>query len=157
MPGSVGSVIFSSLSKSIGNGISSPKSGAVGVLSVFGYMFGFVLHTVHIGVFMRFGCARARINTPRISAGILSGSGGVIGVGVAGTSGSLSVSVFADFGNSFANIPAMNFGTGKANSGFCVLITIVVVATYNGIAANTKMPNVNPASPRKCACDARIQ
>ena len=54
-------------------------------------------------------------------------------------------------------ILAIIFGIGIANNGFCVRITIVVVAIYNGIVVAIIKLNVNPPRPRKCACDMRIQ
>ena len=48
-------------------------------------------------------------------------------------------------------------GTGMANRGFCVLITIDVVAIYNGIVEIIIKQNVKPPIPRKCACEMRIQ
>lgn len=64
----------------------------------------------------------------------VSDSGSGMGVGAAvGT-------VFISFG-------ILIFGIGMVISGFFVRITSVVVATYSGSAANTKMPNTKPANP----------
>jgi len=45
----------------------------------------------------------------------------------------------------------MNFGIGIVNMGFLFLNIKVIDATYNGTAAKTKMQNVNPPKPCKCA------
>ena len=44
------------------------------------------------------------------------------------------------------------FGTGIVINGFFVRIINAVVATYNGNAANNKMPNTNPGNPCSSAC-----
>lgn len=124
-----------------------------------GYTFGVVVHTVQIGAFMRSGWVRARINAPRISAGNCS-IGGVVGVdGVSDSefvSGVFSSVVISD-GKNFFMILDIKCGTGMANRGFCVLITIDVVAIYNGIVEIIIKQNVSPPIPRKCACEMRIQ
>lgn len=109
---------------------------------------------------MRPGCVRARKNMACISAGILSN---VVSC-VSGASGNDSFFCLLDssgwdvcFGNNFSIICAMNFGTGRANNGFPVLITMVVVAIYNGMHANTIKQNANPPRPCKCACATRCQ
>lgn len=43
------------------------------------------------------------------------------------------------------------FGIGIVIKGFFVRTISVVVATYNGNAANIKMPNTNPGNPRNWA------
>ena len=55
--------------------------------------------------------------------------------------------VVAGAGVGLINLGIFIFGIGIVISGFFVRITSVVVATYSGNAANTKMPNTKPANP----------
>ena len=153
------SVNVSFVSKSGGNGIASPSpnSGIVGVLVSFGYIFGVDTHVWQIGACNRFGCARARINAPRISAGIFSCGVSIVGSAVCSVAGAgFSAGSVSDF-CFFSIIFFMHFGTHILNKVFWFRATIAVVAIYNGIAANVIMQNVNPEKPCKCACDMRIQ
>lgn len=147
--GVCGSVMFgvSPRSKSGGNGMS--LSGADGCVGAVGYTFGVVAHTLQIGAATRFGCARARKKNPRISDGI-SFNESVMSVSLTDSSGdgdSLGASGVFCFGNNFSIVFDINFGTGNATIGFCVLMTILVVAMYNGIAASVNKLNTNPPNP----------
>jgi len=160
--GWVSGIKSSSVSKSGGRGKSLLKSvcAAFAVSAVFGYTFGVTLQTLQIGATIGVGRPRARINTPRISAGYLSCSSFV---GMSGTDsfsvsdfGSASGSVFC-FVKILSVIFVINFGIGIVINGLPVRATIMVVAIYNGIAAKIIMQNVNPPKPCKCACNTCIQ
>lgn len=106
---------------------------------------------------MRPGCVRARKNTACISAGILSRDASCVSTTDSVFCSGCSSDWVVCFGNNFSIIFAINFGIGSANNGFPVLITMVVVAIYNGMHANTIKQNANPPRPCKCACATRCQ
>ena len=96
-------------------------------------------------------CFCARKNVARISGGISLDIVSVCFGSEFSVSGVFSDSaVFsADF---FLN---RIFGNGIVIKGFFVRIMMVVVATYNGIAANSIIPNTKPPNPRNWACIRR--
>ncbi len=106
---------------------------------------------------VRLGCVRARKNTARISAGILSIDVSIGAVTDSFWGSGVSSDWAVCFGNNFSIICEINFGTGRANNGLPVLMTIVVVAMYKGMHANIIKQNANPPSPCRCALATRCQ
>lgn len=93
-------------------------------------------------------CDRARKNAPCNSVGRCDGISYVSGFVFSGAG--VSSFVFGAGGGAYS---LRTFsGTLISNSGLPVRMMTAVVATYSGTAARIKIPNVNPAKPRRCAC-----
>ena len=98
---------------------------------------------------------RARMYAVRNSDGNSSGRASVFGVSDSfsgGVSGDSDDGGFINVGCMRAQIFFANSGAGILNNGFFVRMIMVVVAMYNGNAANTNIPNTKPGNPRSWAC-----
>lgn len=99
---------------------------------------------------------RARIYAVRNSDGNSSGSVSTVDSACSdffSSSGAgAGVGGFINVGCIFAQAFFIGVGTGTVTSGFFVRIINVVVAMYNGNAANTNIPNTNPGNPCNSAC-----
>lgn len=98
---------------------------------------------------------RARMYAVRNSDGNSSGSVSLSDLSaVADFSSSFSASLcggLISVGCIWSQMPLINAGIGTEKSGFLVRIINVVLAIYNGNAANTNMPNTKPGKPRNSA------
>lgn len=153
-PMSYSEVSVGSNSKSVGNGMSWAVGSGVGT-AMSGR--GAVLNA---GWFMADCCSgltfmRARMYAVRNSDGNSSGRGCVSALsassdlsGVVSVQAGWSISVGCMRDQSCFMI----LGTGGVNNGFLVRMINVVLAIYNGNAANISIPNTNPGNPRNWAC-----
>lgn len=140
--------VASTSSKLFGNGNSPAgcNSGGAGVFDVLCGAVMLLMSNTDFGAAPP--CARARTNAGRNSVGIIFC--GVVSVGVVST-GSCDTGSGAAVADVSSGTGCINFGSDSVNNGFFVRKMILVVAMYNGIAANINMPNTKPGKPRRWA------
>lgn len=141
--------VASTSSKLLGNGNSPAGCNSGVVAGVFDVLCGAVMLLMSNADFGAAPpCTRARTNAGRNSVGIIFC--GVVSVGVVST-GSCDTGSGAAVADVSSGTGCINFGSDSVNNGFFVRKMILVVAMYNGIAANINMPNTKPGKPRRWA------